>query len=71
MIEPNMATMLAFVATDAAISPALLDRALRASVEPTFNSITVDGDTSTNDTVARPRQRPLRSAANIQGRSRR
>lgn len=52
MIEPNMATMLAFVATDAAIAPALLDRALRASVERTFNSITVDGDTSTNDTVA-------------------
>ncbi len=52
MIEPNMATMLAFIATDAAISPALLDRVLRASVERTFNSITVDGDTSTNDTVA-------------------
>jgi glutamate N-acetyltransferase / amino-acid N-acetyltransferase len=52
MIEPNMATMLAFIATDASIAPALLDRALRASVERTFNSITVDGDTSTNDTVA-------------------
>ncbi|HKV03536.1 MAG TPA: bifunctional glutamate N-acetyltransferase/amino-acid acetyltransferase ArgJ [Candidatus Acidoferrales bacterium] len=52
MIEPNMATMLAFIATDAAVAPALLDRALRASVERTFNSITVDGDTSTNDTVA-------------------
>jgi glutamate N-acetyltransferase/amino-acid N-acetyltransferase len=52
MIEPNMATMLAFIATDAAIAPDLLDRALRASVERTFNSITVDGDTSTNDTVA-------------------
>jgi len=52
MIEPNMATMLGFVATDAALSPALLDRALRASVRTTFNSITVDGDTSTNDTVA-------------------
>ena len=52
MIEPNMATMLAFVATDAAISTALLDRALRACVNRTFNSITVDGDTSTNDTVA-------------------
>ena len=52
MIEPNMATMLAFIATDAAIAPALLDRALRSSVERTFNSITVDGDTSTNDTVA-------------------
>jgi glutamate N-acetyltransferase / amino-acid N-acetyltransferase len=52
MIEPNMATMLAFITTDAAISPAQLDRSLRASVERTFNSITVDGDTSTNDTVA-------------------
>lgn len=51
MIHPNMATMLAFLATDAAISPALLSRALRAAVGPTFNSITVDGDTSTNDTV--------------------
>jgi glutamate N-acetyltransferase / amino-acid N-acetyltransferase len=52
MIEPNMATMLGFIATDGAISPALLDRALRAAVRTTFNSITVDGDTSTNDTVA-------------------
>jgi glutamate N-acetyltransferase / amino-acid N-acetyltransferase len=52
MIQPNMATMLAFIATDAAISSPVLDRALRAAVEPTFNSITVDGDTSTNDTVA-------------------
>jgi glutamate N-acetyltransferase/amino-acid N-acetyltransferase len=51
MIHPNMATMLAFLATDAAISPALLSRALRAAVGPTFNAITVDGDTSTNDTV--------------------
>ena len=52
MIEPNMATMLAFIATDAAITAPLLDRALRACVSRTFNSITVDGDTSTNDTVA-------------------
>jgi len=52
MIQPNMATMLAYIATDAAISPSILDRALRAAVESTFNSITVDGDTSTNDTVA-------------------
>ncbi|MGA7915195.1 MAG: bifunctional glutamate N-acetyltransferase/amino-acid acetyltransferase ArgJ [Candidatus Acidiferrales bacterium] len=51
MIHPNMATMLAFLATDAAISPALLDRALRSTVATTFNAITVDGDTSTNDTV--------------------
>jgi glutamate N-acetyltransferase / amino-acid N-acetyltransferase len=52
MIEPHMATMLAFIATDAAISQPLLNRALRACVGRTFNSITVDGDTSTNDTVA-------------------
>ncbi len=52
MIQPNMATMLAFLATDAAISPAFLSRALRAAVAGTFNAITVDGDTSTNDTVA-------------------
>jgi glutamate N-acetyltransferase / amino-acid N-acetyltransferase len=52
MIHPNMATTLSFVLTDAAISPALLSRALRAAVGPTFNSITVDGDTSTNDTLA-------------------
>jgi glutamate N-acetyltransferase/amino-acid N-acetyltransferase len=52
MIHPNMATMLAFLSTDAAISPALLTRALRRAVTPTFNAITVDGDTSTNDTVA-------------------
>ncbi|MGA7635632.1 MAG: bifunctional ornithine acetyltransferase/N-acetylglutamate synthase, partial [Candidatus Acidiferrales bacterium] len=51
MIHPNMATMLAFLATDAAISPAMLDRALRSAVTSTFNAITVDGDTSTNDTV--------------------
>ena len=51
MIHPNMATMLAFLATDAAISPAMLDRALRSTVASTFNAITVDGDTSTNDTV--------------------
>jgi glutamate N-acetyltransferase/amino-acid N-acetyltransferase len=52
MIHPNLATMLAFIATDAAVPPALLDKALRACAKPTFNSITVDGDSSTNDTVA-------------------
>lgn len=52
MIQPNMATMLAFLATDAAISPSLLSQALRGAVSGTFNAITVDGDTSTNDTVA-------------------
>jgi glutamate N-acetyltransferase/amino-acid N-acetyltransferase len=51
MIEPMMATMLGFVTTDAAVPAALLDRALRAAVDQTFNAITVDGDSSTNDCV--------------------
>jgi glutamate N-acetyltransferase/amino-acid N-acetyltransferase len=50
--KPNLATMLAFITTDAAISAAMLSRSLRDAVKSTFNSITVDGDTSTNDTVA-------------------
>jgi glutamate N-acetyltransferase/amino-acid N-acetyltransferase len=49
MIRPNMATMLGFVATDAAISQALLDALVREAAEQSFNRITVDGDTSTND----------------------
>ena len=49
MIRPDMATMLAFVATDAMLSPDLLERALRNAVKVSFNSISVDGDTSTND----------------------
>ena len=52
MIAPNMATTLSFVTTDARVPPASLDRALRRAVEPTFNAIAVDGDTSTNDTLA-------------------
>jgi glutamate N-acetyltransferase/amino-acid N-acetyltransferase len=51
MIEPNMATLLAFVTTDADIGPAALDAALRPAVETTFNRVVVDGDQSTNDTV--------------------
>lgn len=51
MIAPNMATMLSFIATDACIGRKALQSALRYAVERTFNSITVDGDTSTNDTV--------------------
>ena len=51
MIEPMMATMLGFVTTDAAVPPALLARALREAVDQTFNAITVDGDSSTNDCV--------------------
>jgi len=49
MIRPDMATMLAFVATDAALEPVLLDALLREAVERSFNCITVDSDTSTND----------------------
>lgn len=51
MINPNMATMLIFVTTDAAISPAMLQKALSADVKDTFNMVSVDGDTSTNDMV--------------------
>jgi glutamate N-acetyltransferase/amino-acid N-acetyltransferase len=52
MISPNMATMFGFLFTDAAIDPGLLQKALKVAADATFNSITVDGDTSTNDTVA-------------------
>ncbi len=51
MIEPNMATMLGFITTDADIEPAALDQALRAAVNISFNRVVVDGDMSTNDTV--------------------
>lgn len=51
MIAPNMATMLCFITTDASIEPSLLQGVLARVVEDTFNSITVDGDTSTNDSV--------------------
>lgn len=51
MIHPNMATMLGFVMTDAALDPATLKAALTAAVNQSFNAISVDGDTSTNDTV--------------------
>lgn len=49
MIRPDMATMLAYVATDARVEATLLQECLEQAVEPSFNSITVDGDTSTND----------------------
>ncbi|MCB0705520.1 MAG: bifunctional glutamate N-acetyltransferase/amino-acid acetyltransferase ArgJ [Saprospiraceae bacterium] len=52
MIHPNMATMLAFIVTDAAISSELLQKTVKQTVDKTFNMITVDGDTSTNDMVA-------------------
>ena len=51
MIEPNMATMLGFLTTDAQVPPALLRRALRAAARHTFNAITVDGECSTNDSL--------------------
>ena len=52
MIHPNMATMLAFIVTDVSIDPKLLKRMVKESVNRSFNMITVDGDTSTNDMVA-------------------
>jgi glutamate N-acetyltransferase/amino-acid N-acetyltransferase len=51
MIHPNMATLLVFVTTDAAVDPRFLRSALRAAVADSFNMISVDGDTSTNDTL--------------------
>ncbi|PYV26474.1 MAG: ornithine acetyltransferase [Acidobacteria bacterium] len=51
MIHPRMATMLSFITTDAAIAPRALQKMLRAAVDASFNRLTVDGDTSTNDTV--------------------
>ena len=52
MIHPNMATMLCFVTTDAAIAPALLQKALKCVADETFNMVSVDGDTSTNDMLS-------------------
>ncbi len=51
MIKPNMATMLGYVATDAALDSELLHRALKLATNKSFNRITVDGDTSTNDSI--------------------
>ena len=51
MIHPNMATMLVFITTDAAVSTAMLQKALSEDIKSTFNMTSVDGDTSTNDTV--------------------
>jgi glutamate N-acetyltransferase/amino-acid N-acetyltransferase len=51
MIHPNLATMLVFITTDAKISPAMLKKALSTDVSDTFNMVSVDGDTSTNDMV--------------------
>lgn len=51
MIHPNLATMLVYITTDAAISPSMLQKAISSDVTKTFNMLSVDGDTSTNDTV--------------------
>ena len=51
MIEPNMATMLGFITTDAAITPAMIKRALKLAIAKSFNRLVVDGDESTNDSV--------------------
>ena len=51
MIEPNMATMLGFLTTDAAVEPNVLNQVLREVANRTFNAITIDGESSTNDTV--------------------
>ena len=51
MIHPNMCTMLSFVTTDVSISKKLLQEALSEVVQDTYNMVSVDGDTSTNDTV--------------------
>ncbi|HUM01146.1 MAG TPA: bifunctional glutamate N-acetyltransferase/amino-acid acetyltransferase ArgJ [Thermoanaerobaculia bacterium] len=62
MIHPDMATMLGFVMTDAAATPSFLRRALREAVDASFNVISVDGDTSTNDTVLLMASGALRNA---------
>jgi glutamate N-acetyltransferase / amino-acid N-acetyltransferase len=51
MIHPNMATMLSVIVTDAPVAAPVLDTALRSCLDTSFHAITVDGDTSTNDTV--------------------
>ena len=52
MIMPNMATMLVFITSDVAITPEMLEKALKSDIQETFNMISVDGDTSTNDMVS-------------------
>src|SRR2546430_11768678 len=51
MIHPNMATMLAYITTDAAVEPGLMASMVKAVADKSFNQVTVDGDSSTNDTV--------------------
>lgn len=72
MIAPNMATLLVFVCTDAAVSPAVLDHWTRVGADGSFNCITVDGDTSTNDSLivlagGAAGNPPLMNIGNIEG----
>jgi len=74
MIRPDMATMLGFVATDAAVDAALLDRLVRDAADASFNRITIDGDTSTNDSfiliaTGRAGNAPVRDLASAEGRA--
>jgi glutamate N-acetyltransferase/amino-acid N-acetyltransferase len=76
MIAPNMATTLGFIATDAAVAPAALDRMLRRAAHATYNCLTVDGHTSTNDTLvilasgqAMPGAKPIASERSADGRT--
>jgi len=73
MIHPNMATMLGFVATDAAVEPALMQRLVQEAADESFNAITIDGDTSTNDSFVlvathRAGNAPVRDLGNGDGR---
>jgi glutamate N-acetyltransferase/amino-acid N-acetyltransferase len=65
MIHPNMATMLSFVMTDVAMAPGALQRSLKEAVDQSFNAISVDGDTSTNDTVLLLASGKLGNAQNV------
>jgi len=74
MIRPNMATMLGFMATDAAIAPALLSELLQEAADLSFNRITIDGDTSTNDSfmliaTQRAGHAPITSLGSAEGRA--
>ena len=73
MIRPNMATMLGFIATDAAIDPGLMQQLVREAADESFNCITIDGDTSTNDSFVliathRAGNTPVTSLASGEGR---
>jgi len=74
MIRPNMATMLGFVATDAVVEPALLQQLVREAADESFNRITIDGDTSTNDSfvliaTGRAGHAPIASLGGTDGRA--